>query len=314
MTKGNWVPVLQAIHKLEKLDHLHLMWLQEAGRKVYFLPQREPENGEDAWVDENDADLDLFDDSEDEDLPDLEPVSDFDPLNAVNNLEPLAAEPPPPPEQEEDFVAPGYEGHESLERGYYICLKGAAQINKYLPTFIKEYNLGESLDDQHHHHGMGLPLPPMGGPGGAPVPAALNAALNNLFGPVPPGAQVVGGGMGPPPGFGPPPPPGFVTMGHGPGYQVMMGIGPPGHAHGGHGHGGAHGPGGGHGHGGGHGNGGGHGGAGGPPAPANTGVNAGPAGAAGGQPNGGAQDDFGVYFESEEEGGGWDSPVVDDVD
>ncbi|TKA69941.1 hypothetical protein B0A55_10795 [Friedmanniomyces simplex] len=316
LTKGNWVPVLQAIQKLEDLQHLHLMWLQEAGRKVYFLAQRDTDPDE-GWFDDGDADFDANeDDEEDEDLPDLEPAPGYEPPAAAKAESFRVDAPLAPKEEEEDFEAPGYEGQ--LERGYYICLKGSDQLAKYLPIFIKEYNLGENLDHDDHDLPLppGMPFPGMGGLGGGPGAAAgqaaLNAVMNSIFGGGPPPPH----GTGPPPvpsyggggaagagggghahghgsnhgaggGHGPPPLPGFVTMGDGPGYQMTMGSMampmPPFPAGNGAG-------------------------AGGPPPPpqpaglANGGANAGAA-AAGAQADAGAADDFDTYFDTELEDG-----------
>ncbi|KAK3075982.1 hypothetical protein LTR53_000159 [Teratosphaeriaceae sp. CCFEE 6253] len=181
LTEGDWKPVLRAMQKLEKLDHLHLRWLQEAGCKVFFLQQREMEEDvEEAWLDEgsNEGLGAEDDDSDGEGLLGTESPLVFDPFSKP---EPIATE-PPPPEEEQEFAAPGHDG--GVERGYYICLKGEAQIRKYLPIFLKEYNIGENLDDEH-----GLPFPPgllpTGGAGAGGPPAAFNAMMNSIFGPMP---------------------------------------------------------------------------------------------------------------------------------
>ena len=81
LTKGSWIPMLKQLQKMEgQLEHLHLMYLLEAGKKAYFLPQPD----EDELADEemfnemmggfdegSDEDMDDEDD-DDDDLPPLE--------------------------------------------------------------------------------------------------------------------------------------------------------------------------------------------------------------------------------------------------
>lgn len=94
LTKGNWVTILKAIQKLTgHLTHLHLMYLLEAQRKVYFLKQIEREDMPDSYFDdddgflpgdhlsdgefgsdEDDEDDDSGDDTDDE-MPSLEPLN-----------------------------------------------------------------------------------------------------------------------------------------------------------------------------------------------------------------------------------------------
>ncbi|KAK0315538.1 hypothetical protein LTR01_000838 [Friedmanniomyces endolithicus] len=253
LTKGTWVPVLQAIQKREHLEHLHLMWLQQAGRKVYFLAQRDVDDQDEEWADDGEGgfyDEDGFyddeEDDDDDDLPDLEHAPGYGPPRAAKTGSSSAAAPPlTRVEADEDFGAPGYEGQG--ERGYYICIKGKDRLAKYLPVFIKEYSLGEDLEDPDGPNlpfpGMGFPG--MGGPGGGPAGPAANAALNGMMNSI----------------FGlplPPLPPGYGNgNGHG---GATAGAG--GHGHG-HGHGASHPHGAHHHHGANHGHGAGHG----PPPP-----------------------------------------------
>ncbi|KAK0927282.1 hypothetical protein LTR57_003443 [Friedmanniomyces endolithicus] len=255
LTKGTWVPVLQAIQKREHLEHLHLMWLQQAGRKVYFLAQRDVDDQDEEWADDGEGgfyDEDGFYDDEeyddDDDLPDLEHAPGYGPPRAAKTGSSSAAAPPlTRVEADEDFGAPGYEGQG--ERGYYICIKGKYRLAKYLPVFIKEYNLGEDLEDPDGPNlpfpGMGFPG--MGGPGGGPAGPAANAALNGMMNSIfglplpslPPGYgngnghghghgashphgahHHHGANHGHGAGHGPPPPPG---MGGGPGYPILTG-------------------------------------------------------------------------------------------
>ncbi|KAK5676562.1 hypothetical protein LTS10_010863 [Elasticomyces elasticus] len=236
LSKGNWVPVLQAMQKVPTLEHLHLMWLQEDGRKVYLLTQREVDR-EDEWLDDGEADY-VDDDTDDDDLPDLEPAPGYEEKAEFDFNDPIVEAEKEVPE--EDFRSPGCE--DSPERGYHVCLDSADKIARYLPIFIKEYNLGESLDDEVGDLG-GLPFPPglIAGPNGGPGPA-FGALMTSIFGGVPPpppgytgpGAHVhgghghghgghgAGGGHTHGPGPMPPMPPGFV-VGNGPGYGFMTG-------------------------------------------------------------------------------------------
>ena len=293
LTTGDWPPVLKAISKLEYLDHLHLMYLREAGNKAYFLKQLDedvddltPGNAfshmmNPGW---DDDDYDDEDDDTDDDLPDLEPASGHDPHvapphgptlpslgSAVNfgsaptttttNHTTAAAAAPPSTTTTAQFAtadpAEAIPGNEPIsdyvpngtaadygERGFYICISGHAKIMRELPIFIKEYSLGEALEDEEPPGifggiaglagfgaiplGAGAPgAGPLGGPGAAladllgGMGAPTNNPLSTLFGgfasgggahhhhhhhphPPAPGAAAAA----PPPGtFGPPLPP-----------------------------------------------------------------------------------------------------------
>ncbi|KAK4547190.1 hypothetical protein LTR36_001411 [Oleoguttula mirabilis] len=272
LTDGTWVAILKMLQKLTTLDHLHLMWLQESSRKAYFLNQPEyPDPAAGDWDDvgnsDAEAEADVTDteaaqDSDDE-IPDLEPGATFDnpielqpglAFTGVGPAEEQAHVDDGTAEESNMFVAPGHE--DSPERGYYVCLRDE-QIAKYLPIFIQEYNVGDSLEDA-----MAAGL---GGPGGLNV---INA-LTNMLGPLPlppfplgaappgfaggapggqaptqggqapgQGSQALGqggqalgqGGQAPAHGagggIGLAGPPGFVTLGSIPGYQMLMGTMP----------------------------------------------------------------------------------------
>ncbi|KAK4554989.1 hypothetical protein LTR86_007755 [Recurvomyces mirabilis] len=236
LSRGNWTSVLRAIAQLPTLDHLHLMWLQEDGRKCYFLEQQEADREND-WLDDGeagfDADDEEDDDDDDESMPELEPADGFD-LPRSNDPPPTTSATPGKTDQNREFQAPGREGHG--ERGYYVCLKGAEEIAKYIPIFIKEYNLGEDLADE----ALGMPFPPFAaggaGPPGMP-PININNLMNMLGAPGlggaphvhPPapaaftqGNNAAGGGPHAH-NHGPHVPQGFASLGHGPGYSMMVG-------------------------------------------------------------------------------------------
>ncbi|KAK5135069.1 hypothetical protein LTR08_005594 [Meristemomyces frigidus] len=220
LLSGTWVAILTLLNKLKTLDHLHLLFLQEARRKAYFLTQPEDVPA-DYYGDENSeapsdwADVDESEDSDNE-MPDLEPADSFDTTDG-----PTAEETADDATTEEslNFVAPG---HEHMgETGYYICIRGA-QIAKYLPVFIAEYNVGPSLEDA-------MAMDPFAGPAG------FNGIMNAILGPLPPlppGAvpPAMPNNLNPPPGLagaqGNAAANGLFTVGAGPGYQMMMGAMP----------------------------------------------------------------------------------------
>lgn len=83
LTKGSWIPLMKQLQKMGgHLDHLHMMYLLEAGKKAYFLAQPD----EDEMMDEEDMMFDDLmmngpgideymddeDDETDEDMPPLE--------------------------------------------------------------------------------------------------------------------------------------------------------------------------------------------------------------------------------------------------
>lgn len=109
LQSGTWVPILKSLLKLEKLDHLHLMYLQEDRRKVFFLEQPTDEELEaldaqqdlldDDWVDDDeDVEEDESDseDDDDDEMPDLvtedgTPVADTNTPDLVEYETPVTA-------------------------------------------------------------------------------------------------------------------------------------------------------------------------------------------------------------------------------
>ncbi|KAM0717223.1 hypothetical protein Q7P37_007075 [Cladosporium fusiforme] len=233
LTEGSWPSVLTAISKLGNIAHLHLMFLREDECKCYFLKQRESASADgfmddafgnafgNEWEDELDyADDDFDDDHSDGSMPDLEPADD--PLIAGTPTDNDAAQEllsgasahgdakdkhfvtgdaekaqdgVDDEENMPDYVPPGSHFDHGGERGFYICLEGRSLITKRLPTFIDQYNVGESVD----HPGLGglgafaamggiaIPMPPPVPAPAAGVPApptfnALMAAFQQGFG------------------------------------------------------------------------------------------------------------------------------------
>lgn len=207
LASGAWPAVLKAIAKLSHLEHLHLMYLREAGHKSYFLKQRDtPDNGFDDWglgehwtapdEDEDDDDESSLDDDS---MPELQPAEDLwvGPRPDSHHGGPAPNQPNQGNHEEtggDDDVVPDYvprdfpQGYTG-ERGFYICVEGHARIAKRLPTFIDEYNTGEFMDenDDLFPPGMGGmgPFPLGGGQGMATI--AMNAALNVNMPAPPPG-------------------------------------------------------------------------------------------------------------------------------
>ena len=298
LTEGTWPTILNTLLTLKKLNHLHLMYLYEAGRQVRFLkPSKGGSTGSGGnsfadflngyGVDDDDDDDDDYDpdehedsdsegeddeDSNDDSLPalldsnetttsrpdedsiqgesDSEYISDSD--ADMPPLEPQDVVPPPPPQatstlghnHQNSHGAPSHPTDgptfgTGLEHGRYICLSTSKLIHQHLPTFIKEYNLGESDDgDDDFMNALagGAPGPAAaggvgaggagaGGPGGN-----MNNFLNTLgaaFGMGPP-TNVVGNAQGGAATFVgpalPPPPPGAAGGVGGPG-GVAVGLG-----------------------------------------------------------------------------------------
>ncbi|KAK5113658.1 hypothetical protein LTR62_003285 [Meristemomyces frigidus] len=235
LTKGTWVSVLKVIAKLPQLDHLHLMWLQEDGRKCYFLEQKEPEH-EDDWMDHGDEEDEEEEEDDEEDYNDL-PLFDpttGSPILTYSHYRRAKAWAAEKTTGDPEFQAPGHEGH--LERGYYICLKSEDDIKKFLPIFVKEYNIGDDLADESLFPpfigggvigagagavagGLPPPLPPG-------IPVAVANQLMTLLGPTPavphalphqPPPNRGGAQSGPQgtPGYGPALPPGMVSPANG---------------------------------------------------------------------------------------------------
>jgi hypothetical protein len=205
VTSGSWPAVLKAMSSLERLDHLHLVYLRENGHKSYFLKQRDnPDNAPnefgfgEQWDEFNDPDND-DEDSTDDSMPELQPADD---LWVPQTSAPQQSGPEPDgidqnhrdePGSEDDavsdYVPDEFPTDHSTERGFHICIKGHGKITKRLRTFTDEYNLGENMDedDDGFLGPMGIPM----GFGHGVATVALGGA------PGAPGANL------------PPPPPGF---------------------------------------------------------------------------------------------------------
>lgn len=254
LTSGNWVTMLKILKQLPHLQHLHLVYLQQSRQKVYFLKQLDEEQSanESAWEPmpddmpddmEDDDDDDWSEDygsDDDEELPDLIPQE----TSLPNSIHMASAE-----EQsasgveseatkkcamyeDKDYKAPGQE--RLPERGYFICLPSRDEIEKQLPLFIEECNVGQDImeDEIAGLGGLNGLLAALGGPVGGPGGIVL---------PVPMGAPPPAGQMQPPPPAPPvnnPPP-----NANGPGGQaggitiaaalnhLFTGGGQPGHGH-----------------------------------------------------------------------------------
>ena len=209
VASGSWPPVLKAIANLEKLEHLHLMYLREAGHKSYFLKQRAdaddaPQNFGASFADwAADHDLNDHDDdvSTDDSIPELQPADDtWDPPmstfphggsvgtgpgdhNGVPNTEDDAMS---------EYVPRDFPRGYASERGFYVCIEGHEKISKRLRTFIDEYNTGEFMDENDDGFlppvgpfplGHGVATVAMNGQMGNPLPAAMAGALLNYLAP-----------------------------------------------------------------------------------------------------------------------------------
>lgn len=142
LAEGHWVPILQAIQNLTKLNHLHLMYLHEAERKVYFLAQ--PEQDELGQGDE------------------------YEPLHEAFN----------PPDSDlgtADHTVPSCRYGHPGDRGRYVCIEGA-QIQEQLPTFIKECNVPD--DEADGGMNMNALLNNMAAALGVPAANATNVTGN----------------------------------------------------------------------------------------------------------------------------------------
>lgn len=246
LTTDSWPLVLEVIGKLEQIDHLHLMYLREAGSKAFFRTLKEdgeylPPSFGDGWEDESEGD-DESDFDTDDDLPDLEPVDGPEPTNFTgqpieadhedmhtssskgapnahalgsDSEDSIAEDIPdyvpeaPPGGSIEDFGG---------ERGFYVCVSGHDRIMRHLKVFIKEYSTGESLEDAAAADLFGgmVPIPinlqGLGGGhghnGGAQDGGGQPPAhiIHNIM-------QAAFGGAPPPfPGFAPPPAGGNPTL------------------------------------------------------------------------------------------------------
>jgi hypothetical protein len=206
VASGSWPQVLKAIAELEKLEHLHLMYLREAGYKSYFLKQREdaddlPPPGFADWSADDDVDNHDDDISTDESMPELQsadevwdpPASVFQHSGTVGSG--LGTHDEPSGIEEDamsEYVPRDFPQDYASERGFYVCIEGHDKISKRLRVFIDEYNTGEFMDENDDGF-----LPPMGpfpmghgvatvavnGNVGNPLPAAMAGALLNYLAP-----------------------------------------------------------------------------------------------------------------------------------
>jgi len=226
LTKGTWVPILKAVQGLTAtLKHLHLMFLMERELKVYFLKQAVREGDDEDESEFSDDEDPSGDDDTDDDMPPLEPLTPY--AASPGNLETSATGtsavagntilPSPSPHGSgsaptsnsgnasaigqnlqptvlsdtdaiNDYIAPNDPG--GGERGYYVCVRD--KIAAQLPTFIAEYNLGESIEDEYADMVGGAfagpfpGLPPGVGPVAAPAIISSFAAAMGVYGPPPP--------------------------------------------------------------------------------------------------------------------------------
>ena len=229
LSKGTWVPILKAIQGLTAtLKHLHLMFLMERELKVYFLKQTirgedEVDDDDEEFSDDEDASGD--EDGTDDDMPPLEPLTPHaatlgnletsgtgtfavadntmlpppippapasEPTNSSSNAPASSQDIEPAPSSDahatNDYIAPNDPG--SGERGYYVCVRDN-KIAAQLPTFIAEYNLGESIEDEYADMVGGAfagPFPgllPGAGPAAAPAIISSFAAAMGVYGPMP---------------------------------------------------------------------------------------------------------------------------------
>lgn len=172
ITKGTWIPILKAIKTLPKLHHLHLMYSQEKGRKVFFLAQEDaPEENES--MPDGDLDEDEEEDYEDYDEEDGTDTTDTDEADGTNATE----------------VHLNEHSHHDLEdeTGYYFCLKGK-EIREKIPTFIAEYSVGGLARDPLSGFAFALPIPL-----GFTIPQTLGAGV---IGPVAATGNTGGAGNG----------------------------------------------------------------------------------------------------------------------
>lgn len=210
----SWAPVLAAIKTMPSLQHLHLMYLLVCGQRAFFLEPVKPgdeddesgngfgaENYPDEWMDDEGSDSD-------DEPPDLIPQDDL--IGRHESGESAAEEEAVPRTLPQvvnkcekytgkDFRAPAETlapGATTSERGYHICLAGQEEIQKYLPIFMREANLGgeEMMDYDNIFNAMlgvggpPIPLPPIfaAGPPGPPQPQGQAAGGQNSNGAAPP--------------------------------------------------------------------------------------------------------------------------------
>lgn len=217
----SWAPVLAAMKTMPSLDHLHLMYLLVCGQRAYFLEPVKPgdeddegnsfgaENYPDEWMDEEGSDSD-------DEPPDLIPQDD---VTKPHELEFAAEEEAVPRTLPQvvnkcekytgkDFRAPAGDmapGTTTPERGYHICLSGEDEIQKHLPIFMREANLGgEEMTDYDIFNAMlgvgppPIPLPPIfaAGPPGQQAQGQAAVGQNGNGAAPPPNAPPSNAGAG----------------------------------------------------------------------------------------------------------------------
>lgn len=212
ISEGSWPGVLKALATLEHLEHLHLMYLTEAGNKSFFLKQSELIDDShhhgfmdypvdalyDDWTDEDEED----DDDSDDDLPDLHPVDDDtlpeseagysteavtsqagEPSNATSNTPQDTDQTRREIESLPDYIPPNTTVEEfNGERGFYICVEGHDLIARRLKTFAEQYNVGDSASEPNHIGNAALAA--LHGMVAVPQGPAMNALINAMGGPL----------------------------------------------------------------------------------------------------------------------------------
>lgn len=168
---------------------------------------------------DNAADVDS---DTDESMPDLEPqdaplmtITDGTTSSADSSNSTATVSAPAPENASHDAKDSASLG-DGPERGYYVCLKGSAQLQKYLPIFIAECNV-TTLDEDDMLNGdpMNAFMNTLGAALGAGAPVNVfgnNAAVSPLSNEACGKTQVLtpeqGGATFTIPAMFPPPPPG----------------------------------------------------------------------------------------------------------
>ena len=223
LAMGNWIPVLEHIQKLKVLDHLHLMYLHEAGRKTYFLaqPEQDQADPEDPFGLGDDVGQIPYSDEEDNDsdndnasMPDLQPHTDGALEGTLNeksdagsnsdnmpNLEPLL----PAPLPSSDFVltqpTTSPTQHKSEPQGATNDTDTGPQVGTHsnedhTPPDLSPFGLGEGRGHYICLHGSQIreQIPTFikeynvaddGGDDGIGPPAAFLNTLAQVFGVAP---------------------------------------------------------------------------------------------------------------------------------
>lgn len=219
LTKGNWPTVLEALLKLEKLNHLHLHYLGVPDSPVCFLKELDraevaSQHAQDVggllgtWpLADGGTGADTAaagatqeqDDSDDHDsMPELEPQTGDAPSQpAVQSQQALSTTPTANAihNQTSDHIhnstnqqaVPDPESLEyrlggSTERGRVICLNTSKEIQELLPRFIKEYHIFDEEEDLGNVvFGLPGPFPPILGPF-PPVAIAVGAGAGGGIG------------------------------------------------------------------------------------------------------------------------------------